>query len=148
MQSRFPQPLLPEISTVPLIVFVENSILFCPFFVCLNLFLSTITGCPLVLLFWGFLCLTSLCCLGIYRPLFYLTLSYLFSKLENIRLRILSGVSCSLFLMGMGNKETDVKKQLITYRLLRQLSLSWQSPSKIVLRVSGTKYLLLLQLHH
>lgn len=83
-------------------------------FVCLNLFLPTITGCPSVLLFWGFLCSTSLCCLGIYRLLLYLPLTYLFSKLENIRLRILSCVSCSLFLIGMGNKETDVKKQLIT----------------------------------
>lgn len=84
------------------------------FSVCLNLFLPTITGCPLVLLFWGFLCWTSLCCLGIYRLLFYLPLTYLFSELENIRLRILSCVSCSFFLIGQGNKETDVKKQLIT----------------------------------
>lgn len=84
------------------------------FFVCLNLFLSTITGCLLVLLFWGFLCSTSLCCLGIYRLLFYLPLTYLFSELENIRLRILSCVSCSLFLISVSNKETDVKKQLIT----------------------------------
>lgn len=114
MQFRFPQPLAAETSTVPLIVSVENSILFYPFFFCLNLFLPTITGCPLVLLFWGFLWSTSLRCLRIYKPLFYLPLTCLFFELENIRLCILSCVSCSLFLIGQSNKETDVKKQLIT----------------------------------
>lgn len=84
------------------------------FFVCLNLFLHTITDCPSVLLFRDFLCSTSLCCLGLYRSLLYLPLTYLFSELENVRLCVFPCVSCSLFLISQGHKETDVKKRLIT----------------------------------
>lgn len=137
MRFCFPQPLVAATSTVPWLCLWKTV----SFFVCLNLSLHTITDCPLVLLFQDFLCSTSPCCLGLYRPLLYLPLTYLFSELENTRLCVFSCVS-SLFLISQHHKETDVKKQLITtgeYQANRPCVL--QSSSEIQLWIPVTKCL-------
>lgn len=71
MQFCLPQPLVAVTSTVTWLCLRKTV----SFFVCLNLFLHTTTGCPLVVLFWDFFCSTSLCCLGLYKPLLYLPLT-------------------------------------------------------------------------